>query len=153
MIITISVLLLTGCFGGNTETLRCSFNMEDAGISINAVEIIDIRNGRLVTREMTIQTIAADMTMDMLEEHIANTIDSERNGFGQLRGMAGVTYLSEMRSGYHFLDVLVDYREVDESEIRRVTSQGARAVFHEWDQRISVELTRSLLESQGYICE
>jgi len=144
-----AVVFLTGC-SRDTETLHCTFTTEGDGITIDATEIIEIVDGKMRSRTMTMETIATDEMTEYLEA-IGASIDSE-DGFGALNGMSGVEYISEMRDGTHFLEFRIDYTKVDSEEIENQLSPAVSAVFYQWDQIISARRVRERLENEGYIC-
>ena len=159
LVVGLSVILLTGCFGGSTETLRCSMEMDLGGFIMETEQVLEVSNSRMQTSEMTITTtfdengpLSGLLDMDEFLEGYADELESTSSGFGELMDMDGVTFTSDIRGNQYILRITMNFNDVSESQVDSLRSRIARDVFSNWNERISVTETRNELEAQGFTC-
>ena len=144
---------------GSAETLSCSMEMDLDGFIMKMEQHVEIRNSRAYSTDLILTTIfvedgafAAIMDANEFLEEYAAELESTRDGFGEFRGMDGVTFTSDIRGNQHILRILIDYSNVNSSQIAALRSAAAIDAFVGWDERVTIRETRIELEAQGFTC-
>ena len=142
----VSVLLLTGCFGG--QTLTCRITEEDELGKAETVETFNFRNEEITSTSLRLVISVDNEMMDYLSE-IEEMFEDQ---LADYNGIRGITTSFNERRGVITVERNIDFGRIDEEQLDDAPWGIAREINNFLEENPTREDIRESRESMGMTC-
>lgn len=159
LVLGLTVLLLTGCFGGN-RTVRCTMDEFEEGVETTGEVLLEFRGNRLHSIEQT-GTVIVDE--DVLEETLA-FLDMDLEDllammgvssdlFDEMDGYRGVTASMDIRGNEVTTRMMLNVNDINPDDARSLQRLGLLPLEN-WEERIDIDGSMREIERSfpGFTC-